>query len=88
MPPRRKAVRYVPPEDRPAPNLRFKPQGKGHWKPGYFICWRPEGTIDLSQTFNGASRCIAPEFVEFKGTGPRGGTTWERAVRPMVPPDA
>jgi hypothetical protein len=56
--------------------VRFRREPTGRWHQGVVTCRERDGSIGLTDG-KGAARAIPIPLIEVRGTGPRGGVSWE-----------
>ena len=61
---------------RPGDRVRFRRRDGGTWQEALVERRERDGSIGVRDA-RGAARAIAVERLEVRGTGPRGGVTWE-----------
>lgn len=61
---------------KPGDRVRFRRREGDRWREGVVERREKDGSIGIRDG-KGASRAIVADCIEVRGTGPRGGVTWE-----------
>lgn len=60
----------------PGDRVRFRRRDSERWKDAVVVGVERDGSVALRDA-KGAARAIAPDLIEVRDVGPRGGVVWE-----------